>query len=394
MTRPFHTFIFKIFSRCNLNCTYCYMYNLADTAYREQPGAMSPETVRKAVSAIRAHLDEHGKTNAQFVLHGGEPLLGRAGYLQSFFGIVDEILSPDRYEIRIGIQSNGTLFTRQIGDVLLNRDAGIGISLDGPPAANDRYRVDHRGRGSAARVERALQVLGRDPYRRIFGGFLVVVDVENDPVETYEYLAGFSPPSISFLLPYDNHDRRPKGKSELAATPYADWLIPIFDRWWSDGSPVRIRELDNLIRLLLGGRSRVESFGLDPVDIIVIETNGDIEAVDSLKGTYHGATRLGFNVGSSSLTEVLEHNLVRLRREGLGALAATCTQCELVRTCGSGYLPNRWSAENGFRNPSVYCSDLTKLIRHIYHVIRTDDARTIGRRSPAALPGHLDAAPY
>lgn len=370
------------------------MYNLADTAYREQPGAMSPETVRKAVSAIRAHLDEHGKTNAQFVLHGGEPLLGRAGYLQSFFGIVDEILSPDRYEIRIGIQSNGTLFTRQIGDVLLNRDAGIGISLDGPPAANDRYRVDHRGRGSAARVERALQVLGRDPYRRIFGGFLVVVDVENDPVETYEYLAGFSPPSISFLLPYDNHDRRPKGKSELAATPYADWLIPIFDRWWSDGSPVRIRELDNLIRLLLGGRSRVESFGLDPVDIIVIETNGDIEAVDSLKGTYHGATRLGFNVGSSSLTEVLEHNLVRLRREGLGALAATCTQCELVRTCGSGYLPNRWSAENGFRNPSVYCSDLTKLIRHIYHVIRTDDARTIGRRSPAALPGHLDAAPY
>jgi len=373
MTRPFHTFIFKIFSRCNLNCTYCYMYNLADTAYRNQPGAMTPAMIRTAVAAIRDHLDEHGKTNAQFVLHGGEPLLGGAGYLKNFFSITDEILPPSRYEVRIGIQSNGTLFTPQIGDVLLARKAGIGISLDGPPAANDRYRVDHKGRGSTARVERALELLAREPYRRSFGGFLVVVDVDNDPVETYQYLAGFDPPSISFLLPYDNHERRPKGKSDLAATPYADWLIRIFDRWWRDGSPVRIRELDNLVRLLLGGRSRVESFGVDPVDIIVIETNGDIEAVDSLKGTYHGATRLGFNIASCSLTQVLEHNLVRLRREGLGALSTSCRQCELVRTCGSGYLPNRWSAENGFRNPSVYCADLTKLIRHVHHVMRTGD---------------------
>jgi uncharacterized protein len=237
-------------------------------------------------------------------------------------------------------------------------------------------------------------VLSRDPYRNIFGGFLVVVDVDNDPVETYDYLSGFSPPSISFLLPYDNHDRRPKGKEDLAATTYADWLIAVFNRWWRDGSPVRIRELDNLIRLLLGGRSRVESFGLDPVDIIVIETNGDIEAVDSLKGTYHGATRLGFNVASSTLTEVLQHNLVQLRREGLGALAPQCRQCELVRTCGSGYLPNRWSAANGFRNPSVYCSDLTKLIRHIYDVLRTDAADASGGRSSADLPGHLAAPTY
>ncbi len=365
MDRPFHTYIFKIFSRCNLNCTYCYMYNLADESYRAQPWDMTPAIVRTALTRIRDHLDEFGKTNAQFVLHGGEPLHGKARYLQAFFALVDEILPPDRYQVRIGMQSNGTLFTRQVGDALLARNAGIGISLDGPPAANDRYRVDRRGRGSSAKVERALELLRRDPYRRIFGGFLVVVDIDNDPLEVYEYLAAFDPPSISFLLPYDNHDRRPKGKADLDATPYGDWLLAIFDAWWRAGGTIRIREFDNIIRLLLGGRSRVESFGLDPVDIVVIETNGDIEAVDSLKGTFEGATRLGFNIVASDLTPVLRHNLVQLRREGLGALADQCRSCSLVGVCGAGYLPNRWSAERGFANPSVYCADLTQLIRQV-----------------------------
>jgi len=30
-----------------------------------------------------------------------------------------------------------------------------------------------------------------------------------------------------------------------------------------------------------------------------------------------------------------------------------------------GYLPHRYSKQNGFDNPSIYCNDLMKLITHI-----------------------------
>ena len=30
---PFTTYVVKIYEFCNLNCTYCYMYNLADSSY-------------------------------------------------------------------------------------------------------------------------------------------------------------------------------------------------------------------------------------------------------------------------------------------------------------------------------------------------------------------------
>ena len=40
---PFDTFVVKVVSRCNLNCAYCYMYNLQDGTYRNQPTMMLEE---------------------------------------------------------------------------------------------------------------------------------------------------------------------------------------------------------------------------------------------------------------------------------------------------------------------------------------------------------------
>jgi uncharacterized protein len=338
------------------------MYNLADRTYQRQPWEMSPQIVRVSLERIRQHLDAHGKNSAHFILHGGEPLLGGARYLGEFFRTIDEVLDPSVYMVKIGIQSNGILFDPEVGDLLLKRRATIGISLDGPPEVNDLQRVDHAGHGSSARVEKAIESLCSERYRGVFAGFLVVIDIASDPLGVYRYLAGFAPPSIDFLLPYDNYVRRPKGKDDLQNTLYADWLLAIFNAWWNEKSTIRIREFDNIIRMLLGGHSSVESLGLEPADIIVLETNGDVELVDSLKGTFEGATHLGFNIRDTPLDDVARHNMVQFRREGLDALSDTCQACELVSVCGGGYLPNRFAAESGFRNPSVYCYDLQKLI--------------------------------
>lgn len=381
---PFHTFLWKIASRCNLACTYCYVYSLADGGWRNQPGFMSSEVARRAAQRMREHLEQHDKRDAAIVFHGGEPMLGGVSQMSDLATIILETFAGSSIRISVGMQSNLLLFTPEIGDLMLSLGLTVGVSIDGPPRINDRFRIDHHGKGSSAALEDRLALLGSARYRPLFSGFLCVLDPDTDPIEVTDYLLSFDPPSIDFLFPLDNHDRRPRGKAgeHLNKTPYGDWLVRSFDRWMSRPNSTRIRLFQSMIQQLCGAPSLVESIGLDAVDLIVVETNGEIEGVDSLKGTYDGATKLGFDIHRHSFDEVAGHLAVRSRQLGLTSLSAACRTCPVVDVCGGGYLPHRYSAERNFDNPSVYCADLEKLIRHIHGTLR-GGLRTMGMEAHA-----------
>jgi uncharacterized protein len=85
---------------------------------------------------------------------------------------------------------------------------------------------------------------------------LCPIDIRNDPLSTYEALTAFEPPRIDFLLPHGAWASPPPGRMpEATETPYADWLITIFDHWYS-APRTRIRLFDEIMRLILG-----EKFG-------------------------------------------------------------------------------------------------------------------------------------
>ena len=50
-------------------------------------------------------------------------------------------------------------------------------------------------------------------------------------------------------------------------------------------------------------------------------------------------------------------------------LCDTCSRCEIRSLCGAGNLPNRYSSQNQFDNPSVFCEDLIKLITHVQRTV-------------------------
>lgn len=367
---PFHTFLWKIASRCNINCTYCYIYNLADSKWREQPKFMSERVARQAALRIREHCESHGKKSVTIIFHGGEPLLGGVSHLKMLMSVIKETL-PD-IDVSIGMQSNGLLFTEEIGDFLMENRISIGISIDGPPEVNDIHRLDHQGRPTSAQLEKKLELI-TSRYRDIFAGFLCVINTKADPIAVTEYLISFSPPSFDLILPYNNYSNPPEGKeTDLDATPYGDWMIQVFDHWYKQNTRTRVRYFNSFIRLMFGISAAVESTGLDPVDLIVVETNGEIEGVDSLKSTYDGATKLGYNIFDDSFDKVASHFAVRSRQLGAQTLCEKCQECAVVDVCGGGYVPNRYSAERGFNNPSIYCSDLEKVIRHVHAVVSRD----------------------
>lgn len=68
------TVLIKVASRCNINCTYCYVYNMGDEGWADMPNHISPETTL-AISNALSELTHLQTRPFAVVLHGGEPLL-------------------------------------------------------------------------------------------------------------------------------------------------------------------------------------------------------------------------------------------------------------------------------------------------------------------------------
>ncbi len=240
----------------------------------------------------------------------------------------------------------------------------MGISLDGDRAANDRHRRYADGRSSHARVLKAVDLLRQERYRHLDLGLLCTVDIANDPVAVLDALTELRPPLIDFLLPHATW-AEPPPRPDGSPTAYAAWLLTVFDRWQEQGRPVPVRLFSSVLSTLDGGPSLTESLGLAPTDLVVVETDGQLEQVDSLKSAYEGAAATGFDVFTHSFDEVAAHPGVRARQLGLAGVSATCRRCPVVRSCGGGLYTHRYSPAGGFDNPSVYCADLAALIRGI-----------------------------
>lgn len=374
---PFRMFLCKIHTRCNLNCDYCYVYNLADQSWRTKPKIMGRPVVERLAQRIREHVETHEIEKIHIILHGGEPLLCGKEYLQQFVQTMRTALSG-LTEIAFLMQSNGTLLDEELCRVLVELGVRVGISLDGPEHVNNAHRPFRDGRSSYSLVKRGIELLSCSEYRQIYAGLLCVIDLETDPIETYQELISHKAPGIDFLFRLGGISQLPPGKEDIQNTVYADWLIPIFDLWYSTAPPLtQIRLFQEIIHLIIGGRTGFESIGLNPVTLVTIDTGGELEGVDSLKAVFDGAPSLAMNIMNESFDDALRHPSVIARQVGVDALHPTCRACDIHTVCGGGYYPHRYSHEAGFLNPSVYCADLMKLIRHIRATIRADvDALT------------------
>jgi uncharacterized protein len=354
---PFRQFILKVHSRCNLSCSYCYVYEMADQGWRGLPKRMSPAVAVKAVERIAEHAGQHGLASVDVILHGGEPLLAGAEWLA---GLVGSLRARVPAEVNVGLQTNGTLLDRTMLTTLKSLGIGIGVSLDGDAEATGRHRRYANGRNSFDAVADGLDLLQSPEFRDCYGGILCTIDVQNDPVSTYEALLKFAPPAIDLLLPHANWSCAPPGDG------YADWLISVFERWYTaPRQETRVRLFSELIQLVLGQPGEVEGLGLLPSTLLVVDTDGSVKQLDSLSSAYTGAADLGLDVMSGSFDGALDHPTTVARQIGADALSAECRACPVMDICGGGLYPHRFREGEGFRHPSVYCQDLLKLISHV-----------------------------
>ncbi|MFS0696130.1 radical SAM/SPASM protein FxsBH, inactivated beta-hydroxylase extension form [Streptomyces nitrosporeus] len=360
---PFREIVLKVHSRCDLACDHCYVYEHADQSWRTRPRTIPDHVISRTAQRLAEHAKAHALPSVSVILHGGEPLLAGPDRLRRVCEELGSALAGIA-ELDLRIHTNGLQLSPRYLDLFDEFGVKVGISLDGDRAANDRHRRFADGRSSHPLVLRAVELLRQERYRHLNLGLLCTVDIENDPYAVLDALVELEPPLIDFLLPHATWDDPPP-RPDGSPTAYAAWLLKVFDRWQELGGPVPVRLFSSVLSTLSGGPSLTESLGLSPTDLVVVETDGRLEQVDSLKSAYEGAADTGFDVFSHSFDEVAGHPGVRARQLGLAGVSETCRRCPVVRSCGGGLYTHRYRSENGFDNPSVYCADLEALVRGI-----------------------------
>lgn len=255
---PISQVIVKVASRCNLNCSYCYVYHKADSTWKYRPALMSDEVFEVMLERIRRQCQFAGQKSIRITFHGGEPCLIGAEKFDLWCARIREVLRGIA-EVDIGIQTNGTLLDEAWGAAFHKHQVDVGISMDGPKELHDVFRVDHQGRGSYDQVERGLKVL---QDADVSYGIMSVIPFGANPLPIHRHFISLGCTTITYILPNFTHDTIAEVRERYGATPCADYLVPIFDDWWFNGTmDVHVRDLWNMARMILGGSSTIETFG-------------------------------------------------------------------------------------------------------------------------------------
>lgn len=355
------TVLIKVASRCNINCSYCYVYNMGDDNWARQSKLMLPETVA-AICAALAALIQHQPTPFSVVLHGGEPLLLGYRRLDELLGQLRAVL-PVTYPI--SLQTNGILLSEQLLDCCAAHQVSVAVSLDGPAAVHDRFRLTHAGAGTFAPVMAGIACLQAHPAADFLNaGLLAVIDPSSDPAEVYQFFKSVGAPSVDFLYRDGNHSKLPEGKAHAQSLEYGQWMEGLLTAYAADTDPLPIRVLDDMLKVLLGGTASKEGLGVTDFSILIIDTDGTFMKNDTLKSSYNGADQFTqpVNVRETNLLDFLASPEYASYRALQQPTHAKCLTCPAMNVCGGGMILHRYHPDNGFDNPSIYCADQLHLV--------------------------------
>lgn len=364
-TRPmFGTFILKLTGFCNLDCSYCYMFNSLDRTFERKPRSMSADTAEATLHAIGEHLEATGQKRGAVVLHGGEPTLWPAASFHRFFAALERLRGRG-LEIDCGVQTNALkLPSKPVLDLFAQHGVRLGISIDGPPAINDAHRVDFAGHGSYARILRNVDTLRAGGYEDLLGGFLCVIQPEISPAAFLEWITTLPVTRVDLLWPLEYNQYNPPwgegSEQDYAAAPrYGEWLAEVFEAWWKlDRPEIFIRAFRYAIEARVGGIHETDSLGPRGFHSVVVNTDGDIELTDYFRSAVDGGTFTGHSVLKHDFADVARDARFLQLKQAAERTPKPCRSCRHRSICAGGTLAGRLDAKGQVTaGPSVLCHD-------------------------------------
>lgn len=360
--------VLKVTCKCNLNCSYCYVFNKGDKSFEKEPPFIDLRTSEKLLYRLSDHIKRHKIKEFLIIFHGGEPLLIGKKFYIDFIALANKIVTE--IQLNFALQTNGTLLNKVWSKLFRDLNISIGVSIDGTPLAN-KNRL-YRNNGVCAYNDILNGINALKQYNNEIA-VLSVVNVEENPLNVYNHLKEIGITHASFLFPDLNYEHI---QDQVNVPKIGDWLIEIFDLWYNDNGTKPMLRPFNFLCLKILGFSELgnEMFGTNENSVLTIKTNGNIESVDSLRICGNGFTNTNINIFTNELDDFFDDDLFKnyyyAHKDVF--LSDQCTVCEIKEICGGSQLAHRFSKNNGFKNPSIYCKEIYKLIEHIQNKLFSD----------------------
>ncbi|ACJ27837.1 Arylsulfatase regulator (Fe-S oxidoreductase) [Shewanella piezotolerans WP3] len=366
--------VLKISERCNLACTYCYFFFQEMDTFKENTAVIKMKTIDQLVEFINKGYDELGIQSINIGLHGGEPLLIKKEHFSSICNRLRENITPEVH-VNLMCQTNGTLVDSEWISIFEQHKVNVGVSIDGPKHINDKYRIDHNGKGSYDQTVRGIKLLqqAQKDNKIPSTGSLCVANVKYNGKELVKHIhedIGIN--DFDLLFPREGHDSDIKDQQDDWKTYYKD----IIDYWLSkkDRSNLRISSLNKIFNALI---SEASAEVLDEQksmqhNIINISSEGQIGIDDNILSLDKRLLDKNKTIFNTSMKEFISSPIWQELIKAVDTKPQACKGCEWYRTCRSGALFNRYQKSNGFDNNTVFCETMDyihisiseKLVQH------------------------------
>jgi uncharacterized protein len=358
--------VLKVAERCNINCSYCYMFNKGNEEFQSLPAYISQTTIENVAEFLLSGARAYQVESVVIGIHGGEPLMFKKERFVAMCETFIRILGP---LVKFGLQTNGMLIDEEWLAIFAKYHIHTGVSIDGPREFNDIARLDHQGRSTYDATVRGIRLLQSPRSHLKTGpGALTVINPALDGRRSYRHMVDeLGITNFDFLLPIETHD-----SFDFSTLPaYGAYLCAAFDEWVKDDNPgIRVRMFSNILAYFVGGKEFASAGNrqlFKNVQLLTVDSDGGIGPDDSLKPLNGGLFNM--NIADNSFEDFAGSGLMRDLAAAEESLPSACVDCTWQTYCKggghSGRFANRFSARNGFDNPTIFCAALKALYAHV-----------------------------
>lgn len=345
----------------------------------------------------RQYIEAQALPEAIFAWQGGEPTLMGLDFFRKALELQRKYCRPGM-TIRNTLQTNGTLLSDEWGQFLRAHDFLVGISLDGPRALHDAYRVDKGGQGTFDRVMSGLEILKR---HRVNYNLLTCVHSANaaHPLEVYRFLRDEVKAQFIQFIPIVERSHKTGHQENIRATPrsvsakqYGAFLIAIFDEWVrNDVGQVYVQIFDAALEAWYQGHASLCIFAEACGLAVAIEHTGDVYTCDHFVESRY---RLG-NIMKEHICEMVtsekQERFGQAKRETLPRI---CRQCTVRFACNGGCPKDRFlKTPTGAPGLNYLCEGYKAFFTHIAPAMKIMTSLLHQQRPPAEIMELLAADP-
>ena len=362
-TDDFQIFIKPVGARCNLRCSYCY-YIKNETGAKT---VMDDETLENCI--IQHFLASSGDT-VLFSWHGGEPLLAGIDFYQKALSLQKKYL-PQGKSFLNGIQTNGTLLTKDWCEFFAANRFSVGISMDGPDVFHNAMRHSSHQCGSFEKTLHGYKLLRENGVN---AEILCVVSSCNVkyPLEVYDFFKMLGANYISFLPLVEkcNDETALVSKESVPALEFGLFLVAIFDEWIkNDIGEVKIQIFEEALRTAFNQEHSLCIFRERCGGVPVIEQNGNFYSCDH----FVDKNRMLGNINELTLSYLLNHPSQKaFGNAKLNTLPQYCISCDVLKMCHGECPKNRWiTSPDGETGLNYLCEGYKYFFKHCKPFIDT-----------------------